>query len=204
MNSDELVLCSATAALPASWLPEAAALPISEASLLTSLQNVPPVWLPRSQAEVDVRFQQWIPYALVRSPAGELAAYRRRGNEARLHGQWSLGIGGHINQEDQPSGVGFPSAWSVILRNGLQREVAEEFPSAMVGEVRFLGLIHERHSAVGRVHVGAVFLIELQNRPDAPGPELVDFVWQKRETSHPPKVEARNFELWSRLALELL
>jgi predicted NUDIX family phosphoesterase len=163
-----------------------------------------PRWLPRAQAETDPTFKQWIPYVLLRNSRGEMAASPRQGAEARLHGLWSVGLGGHVNPVDAPAtGVEPRSAWRDLLWTGLRRELAEEYPGAAAGTTRFLGLIHESRTAVGRVHLGVVFLHETAGDPGSPGDELTGLRWvPPRELSSDPWPLDR-FELWSRLALRL-
>jgi len=97
-TDSELVLCSRSGDLPLTWLPEAGALSLSESALCETLANLQPRWLPRAVAEQDPKHKQWIPYVLLRSQAGLLAAYPRQGAEDRLHGLWSIGLGGHIGK----------------------------------------------------------------------------------------------------------
>src|SRR5438552_14466403 len=59
-------------------------------------------YLNRSAAEQDRRYKQLIPYVLILCN-GKILRYRRGkgGQETRLHGLYSVGIGGHISEEDQ-------------------------------------------------------------------------------------------------------
>ena len=59
------------------------------------------VYLNRSEAENDKRYKQLIPYVLLICN-GKILRYRRGkgGQETRLHGLYSVGIGGHISDED--------------------------------------------------------------------------------------------------------
>ncbi|HZQ46580.1 MAG TPA: hypothetical protein VFC07_06190, partial [Verrucomicrobiae bacterium] len=59
------------------------------------------VYLNRSEAELDKRYKQLIPYVLLICN-GRILRYRRGkgGQETRLHGLYSVGIGGHISEED--------------------------------------------------------------------------------------------------------
>ncbi len=204
-STAEMVLCSRTADLPAAWLPEAGCIPLSEDQLKATLAPIRPVWLPRSQAETDASYKQWISYTLLADPHGRWAAYPRQGSETRLHGNWSLGIGGHVNPVDQPAVV-VPgdSLWSRLLWNGFQRELAEEYPSAVQGQSRFLGLIHEHLTPVGRVHLGAVFLHRTALPPAPPSAELSGLVWLDPALLDTPAWPLDRFELWSRLALDLV
>lgn len=201
----EHILCARTADLPPAWLPEAGAVPLAEQALLDTLATLEPLWLPRPAAEHDPGFKQWIPYVLVQNARAELAAYPRQGTEARLHGLWSVGIGGHINPEDHVRDITDPrTLWRDALWTGLRRELAEEFPAAAEGATRFLGLIHESRTEVGRVHLGVVFLHEVHAVTAAPGPELAGLQWLPRTTLGHGDWPLERFELWSRLALQLL
>jgi len=59
------------------------------------------VYLNRSDAENDRRYKQLIPYVLLLCH-DKILRYQRgkRGQETRLHGLFSVGIGGHISEED--------------------------------------------------------------------------------------------------------
>lgn len=202
--TSEQVLCSLTTSLPATWLPEAGFVPMTEPVLFETLGRLDPQWLPRSQAETDARFKQWIPYVLIQNPQGELAAYPRKGTEARLHGLWSLGIGGHINPQDAaPANSPCAAEWQHLLWSGLRRELAEEFPGAATGRTSFLGLIHEDQSAVGRVHLGAVFLHQPDNPTGTAGQEISGLCWIPEGQLRTIDWPLERFELWSRLALQL-
>src|SRR2546427_10077427 len=59
------------------------------------------VFKPRAGVEEDPSFKQIIPYLLVRH-RGRLFLVQRstEGGETRLHGKYSIGVGGHINRGD--------------------------------------------------------------------------------------------------------
>jgi predicted NUDIX family phosphoesterase len=201
---EEHVLCSAAASLPRIWLPETGAIRLSEEELLAALASMQPAWLLRSAAESNPEFKQWIPYVLLRNERGELAAYPRGGGEKRLHGLWSLGIGGHINSKDAESTPMGSEGWGQTLWNGLRRELAEEYPGAACGETQFIGLIHESQTAVGRVHIGAAFLHQVSGASFEFGNELAGLHWLPRAEIGAGEWPLERFELWSRLALDLL
>lgn len=113
-------------------------------------------WVERTQAEEDSSFKQVIPYAVLLRATGdpsglEVFVYQRRGGEeGRLEGLWSLGVGGHIEEFDG-------DYWQAF-----ERELAEEV--VIEGEHRhqILGLVHDESTPVGRVHVGVVHLVWIQ------------------------------------------
>src|SRR5437867_11503968 len=88
--------------------------------VVTSASNI--LYMNRSDAEQDKRYKQLIPYVLVIFN-DRILRYRRGrgGQETRLHGLYSVGIGGHISEEDHglfSDGAGY--------QDGMRREVKEE------------------------------------------------------------------------------
>ena len=208
MNPEERVLCSPAHRLPSSWLPAAGYVPLTENDWLVNMDSLEPVWIRRSLAEMDPTHRQWIPYVLLQRPDGALAAYPRQGGESRLHGLWSLGLGGHLNPEDAPPGhtdtVGWSPFWRTTVIAGFRRELAEEYPGTEVGQSTFLGLIHENQTAVGRVHLGLVFHQKLLKDPGPPSVELTGLQWMPSHAWGGSDWPVDRFELWSRLAWDLM
>ncbi len=189
--TDAPVLVLPRAAIPPDWRPRKGAVPLAWNELAHYLDRYRPAfWLPRPQAEIDRRWKQAIPYVLVSDPQNRLAAYRRRGGERRLHGYWSLGLGGHVERLDQRPK---PSA---TLRACARRELLEEL-GVQPKRLRFLGVINEEQSHVGEVHWGLVFHARLDHRLED-SPELGLLHWIRPQALRLP------LECWSRLALELL
>src|SRR5580704_15154326 len=60
---------------------------------------------PRSEVETDPGFKQLIPYVVLQH-RDDLFRYRRgsAGTEKRLQALWSVGIGGHISEDDARGG----------------------------------------------------------------------------------------------------
>ncbi len=79
-------------------------------------------YLNRNDAEQDKRYKQLIPYVLIICQ-DKILRYRRGkgGQETRLHGLYSVGIGGHISEEDH--GL-FSNAQG--YQDGMRRELMEE------------------------------------------------------------------------------
>ena len=76
-----------------------------------------------------------------------------KGTEERLHNLYSLGIGGHINPGDGQNGN--------PLQNGLAREWLEEVICPLTVQASFVGTLNDSSNSVGSVHLGLVFLIEI-------------------------------------------
>src|SRR5229473_567128 len=83
-------------------------------------------YLNRSEAEHDKRYKQLIPYVLLVC-RGKILRYRRGrgGQEKRLHDLYSVGVGGHISEEDHglfSKNIGYQDA----MWRELMEEVAVE------------------------------------------------------------------------------
>jgi len=163
---------------------------------------------PRITVETDLRFKQVIPYAIFERtrPDGviELFNYRRGGGqgERRLHGQSSIGVGGHINSEDDTADP---------FATGLRREVDEEVrlldsfgksEGLKMPNPQEVGLINDESTPVNQVHLGVVLLYRL-------GPLTVE---AKESTMHSSGFNTiaelykvmSSLELWSQLCLRTL
>jgi len=126
----------------------------------------------RETAERTAAWKQWIPYCAIRCalPSGEAAAegifrvQRTNGqSEARLHGLWSIGLGGHVEPEDAvPSPDETETAARFFMRS-LWRELREElhFDLPTPAQPRFLGLLNDDSTPVGQVHAGLVYVLDL-------------------------------------------
>jgi predicted NUDIX family phosphoesterase len=112
----------------------------------------------RDEAERTPALKQPIPYCLVSRP-GELLRVQRlkRQSEGRLHGLYSVGLGGHVNPQDAARHGSGP------IEAALRRELSEELiiPQLDGQRPRLLGLLNDDSTEVGSVHVGLVYLLEL-------------------------------------------
>jgi predicted NUDIX family phosphoesterase len=155
------------------------------------------VYLNRSEAEHDPRYKQIIPYVLVIC-RGKILRYRRgrAGQETRLHGLYSVGIGGHIAEEDhglfsQDRGY----------EEGMRREVWEEL-GIKVSEQAAVAVINDDSTEVGRVHFGIVHVLPVAEeevatrRTGIVSPEFVPFNEAAENLS--------DYESWSRFCLAQL
>lgn len=152
-------------------------------------------YLNRSEAEQDKRYKQLIPYVLLLCN-GKILRYRRGrgGQESRLHGLYSVGIGGHISEED--SGL---FSQQLGYHDGMRRELMEEVAVDAVQEAA-VAVINDDSTEVGYVHFGAVHIMHLANeavagrRSGIVGPEFVALTEAAKNLE--------NYESWSRLCLE--
>jgi predicted NUDIX family phosphoesterase len=106
-------------------------------------------FLDRPTAEISPQYKQIIPYVLIRHEQSYFLLQRtQKQTEARLHHKLSLGIGGHINP-DTPE-----------LLDGLRKELEEEVNVEGDYDLSFLGILNDDTTDVGRVHLGAVYVLD--------------------------------------------
>jgi predicted NUDIX family phosphoesterase len=151
---------------------------------------------PRSEVEDDPSRKQIIPYVVIRSGAAVFCYTRGKSQgEARLHRRRSLGVGGHVAEEDAEGRRGF-EAYEMAMKRELEEEVEVKSP----GRMRLLGLINDDSTPVGSVHLGVVHLLELDQplvTPREDGlaePEFVPIAELGKSWDE--------FETWSQICIE--
>ncbi len=155
------------------------------------------VYRNRSETEQDPRYKQLIPYVLIFCQ-GRILRYRRGkgGQETRLHGLYSVGIGGHISDEDHglfSSHVGY--------QEGMRREILEEVAVEQAKDAA-VALINDDSTDVGRVHFGVVHVMHVASETVARGrsgivaPEFIPVADAVRDPAA--------YESWSQFCLEKL
>ncbi|HEY3055694.1 MAG TPA: NUDIX domain-containing protein [Thermoanaerobaculia bacterium] len=106
-------------------------------------------FIDRPTAEHSPQYKQIIPYVVIRHGESYFLLQRTsKQTEARLHHKLSIGVGGHINP-DSPTVLG-----------GLQKELDEEVGVDGDYEVSFVGILNDDTTDVGRVHLGAVYVLD--------------------------------------------
>lgn len=154
-------------------------------------------FLARASAENDPTHKQIIPYAIL--ACGDRVLHYVRGKKAgeqRLVAKGSIGIGGHMNDEDESL-----FAWDEqAYRAGVEREVNEEVLIETPFQDRIVALLNDDTTEVGSVHLGVVHVFRLQE------PKV-----QKREAmitnlaflSKAELLERReNLETWSQICVD--
>jgi predicted NUDIX family phosphoesterase len=133
----------------------------AEASRYINALLVPALmeYRPRSQVEDDPGFKQIIPYVIFRC-ADHVFCYTRGKSqgEARLHRLRSLGVGGHVSEDDAEGRKSLDA-----YESAMRRELDEEVEVASPGRIRRVGLINDDSTPVGQVHLGVVHLYELEH-----------------------------------------
>ncbi len=157
-------------------------------------------FLERSKAEENPSFKQIIPYIVI--SCGDCFLYYQRGStsgEKRLLKKLSIGIGGHINEEDA-SGRLFNAA---AYRRALLRELEEEIllPEGFeLDALEPMAFINDDSNPVGAVHLGVVhhclLPVDSVKAKEAAIAQLGFFTY--------PELLERNgeFETWSQLLIQ--
>jgi predicted NUDIX family phosphoesterase len=116
-------------------------------------------FLARAKAENDPTHKQIIPYAILASGDRVLHYVRgKKAGEQRLVAKGSIGIGGHMNDEDESL-----FAWDEqAYRAGVEREVNEEVQINTPFVDRVVALLNDDTTEVGRVHLGVVHVFRLE------------------------------------------
>ncbi len=157
---------------------------------------------PRSSVEEDPSLKQLIPYCVLRhrdaAGTARYFAYTRGGKqgEARLHAKRSVGIGGHISDDDGHDGDA--ASYEAGMRRELDEEVAIDSPFTS----RCIGLINDDATPVGSVHLGIVHLLDLERPVVAPRESgLVECGFEPLESL---LASRDRFETWSQIALDAI
>jgi predicted NUDIX family phosphoesterase len=146
---------------------------------------------PRTEMERDPSFKQVIPYLVLRDGARWFLMRRTDGGgDPRLHGRYSIGVGGHLNPGDGG------------LLGGLRREWSEEVVADFVPEFELVGLLNDETTEVGAVHLGVVYVADAEGRPVTIR-ETDKLTGSFAVTSDVAAVTDR-MESWSRLVFEFL
>jgi len=155
------------------------------------------LYLNRKDAEQDRRYKQLIPYVLILCNDRILRYQRGKGGqESRLHGLFSVGIGGHISEEDNglfSNKLGYTE--------GMRREIKEEVEIEATNDT-VVAVLNDDSTDVGFVHFGVVHVLlvgteEIAGRRSGIlAPEFLPIT----EAMKSPEA----YESWSRLCLENL
>ncbi len=152
-------------------------------------------FLDRTMLEKNPEFKQPIPY-IVFIKEKKAFCYKRsgKGGEKRLYDKYSIGFGGHVEVFDKDKNN------KETIMNALKRETEEEILKIpKIFHPELLGFINDDSTPVGRVHIGLLYVVELEEdiepHPDEAGNGMfmnfqeLDMIRDKMET-------------WSAIALD--
>jgi predicted NUDIX family phosphoesterase len=131
-----------------------------EAAVRRLLDPANHFFMDRAEAEDDPSHKQLIPYCVFRH-GDRILHYTRgkSGGESRLHAQISVGVGGHVNPVDTGGGRTGADAYHAAVT----REIDEELVLPGRHDHRIIALLNDDSNPVGRVHLGIVHLVDLDN-----------------------------------------
>lgn len=151
----------------------------------------------RGDMEEDPTYKQLVSYCILENENDEILVYERLsgGGESRLHGQSSIGVGGHMNDV-----IGAGSI-NEVLRINAQRELEEEvgLSESKSQNLAYIGFINDDTNEVGEVHLGVVFKIKVNsNDVEAKETDTLKIKWVNQS-----KIDNYDdFETWSTLILQ--
>lgn len=156
----------------------------------------------RGDAETNFAYKQPIPYGVL-TRGDEVFLYCRLsgGGETRLHGKFSIGVGGHMQADE-----GEEDIRCAILTN-LKRELREELkiPRSADPVVRVLGLINDDSNDVSKVHIGILVNLDFDEDVEITVRETDSLQgnWVKIKDLLKSDIRDR-LESWSKIALKAL
>lgn len=160
----------------------------------------------RKQAECcekDPNWKQLLPYVVAMDEASLVYCYTRGegGAEERLHGDISIGLGGHVDVAPAPG-----ESLEAVLKAEANRELDEEanLPPA---DIDFVGLICDQTNSVGQVHIGLLAVRRITADEKAAMLGEADIVEQGEFVSLDYLLHDANFsrlENWSKRAVQYL
>ena len=153
----------------------------------------------RELAEDDPTHKQIIPYAIFKYGDKFLKYLRgKKSGEQRLASKSSIGIGGHINQDDFNSS----SLEKDTYLTGIEREINEELIINCDYNNLPIALINDDSNDVGQVHLGVLHLFDLESDQVEAGEaniENLEFL-----SSEDLLREKDNLESWSQICVDHL
>lgn len=150
----------------------------------------------RATVEDDPLYKQLIPYVIIIHEQSVLS-YRRgtRSSEARLTGNRSIGIGGHVSARD-------PNLFTPSYIKGMNRELREEIRIETPHTITLVALLNDDSNDVGKVHFGLIHLLILEEQKVSKNEQAIsDLKFIHKE--HLLK-SVEEYENWSQLCIRNL
>lgn len=136
--------------------------------LKTIKENYMP--MARNEAEQNNNYKQPIPYSIIlNSDTKKIFTYQRssikdNNPETRLHGKWSIGVGGHVEIDKEED----------LIERTVFKEITEEIGDMGSIKPRLFGYLNLDNDSVGRVHFGLVYLVETKAKEISPVSSEID------------------------------
>lgn len=163
----------------------------------------------RGDMEEDPTYKQPIPYFIIRNHEGKIFLYKRLSGsgEQRLVAKTSIGVGGHMNNL---ADLDFRRELPVNAERELNEELVMIDSTGHthlfnIESVSVAGLINDDENEVGKVHVGILAVISLNEGLDVAVRETdtLEGEWISLEELQEPEAFG-HLESWSQIALDVL
>lgn len=181
---------------------------VDQQGMSSALLNTPVKMASRLTCETDKSLLQWLPYLVLRNEDGDIFTYRRpdKGTEVRLHGDLSIGLGGHVDALPKPG-----QTLANHLATEGDRELVEEvgmdagdYSIAAAIEEKIntgnFGVLRMHGDSVSEVHLGLAIVLDVKKawltKLEAGEVERAQWVKTSNLLDLPMKT-GFNFELWS-------
>lgn len=165
------------------------------------IENIPEVldviksnhlYVPREYAEYAPEYKQIIPYAILVSEAGYYLTKRlKKQTEKRLHGLCSIGLGGHINPEEE--------TLDDVIIAGMRRELYEEVGLEDFTVSDCAGIINDHSADVSNYHIGLVYPLAINQNVQVRETSKMTGKWATEEMIN---AAVEDLESWSKIAWE--
>ena len=149
----------------------------------------------RDMLETNPEYKQPIAY-MVFIKDGKALCYKRsgKGGEKRLYDNYSIGFGGHIETYDGKA--------EEAINNSLHREAEEELASMPEKfEPKLIGFINDDSNPVGEVHLGLLYVIELEEDIEPHKDEAGEGMFMNKQELTMIK---NKMETWSQIAFDAI
>jgi len=152
-------------------------------------------FFPRNEIENNKNYKQIIPYVVFKNKEKKILVLKRteKQGEKRLHNKVSIGIGGHINENDK----GFSLEQTFF--KGMEREVNEELWITPPTKYVYLGIINDDSEDVSTVHLGVLFVGHVESA-EIKEVENFESIWLTKEELN--NLKGVDYEGWTKIALE--
>lgn len=142
---------------------------------------------PESWVEDQSTLLEVATYTVMRRGEGDVFGYYRDGGEDRLHGQFSIGVGGHVEDKD------FSEA-NPLLISAAVRENKEEV--GVYGTPRYKGILFSTEDDVSSDHLGVWFEMGVDH---VPGGEI-DGSFETWDALHEKELETWSQMIFSKMS----
>nr|WP_280824452.1 HTH domain-containing protein [Mesorhizobium soli] len=163
--------------------------------------------LPRTEAEVNSEFKQFVTYTIIQQRDKILSFRRGQYNRAAsfLRGARCVGFGGHVTEDD----LSILTFSDRGIKANAAREISEELklgsdrPEVDPDEIEVLGFLNDDSSDIGIRHVAVVLRYWAPETPEWKNPQrgeasINQLRWMKTVGS---EIDLLDFEYWSQLVL---